>query len=507
MRDRKRGNKDAIESIWHSRQSNPSLGINFNSAIRKANEVIDTNLASYNFKSEIRKSILDSVFSILGNGSDSVTTDDVLKYITHRQMVENTVNLSSIIRDVLARESGKKTGTLIEIIPGNFSLKEKSKQVLGAYIIKRFESLGFDISTRGTIGLDNGYSKDGIRNLHSYSRTEKYISLRNLIEKKEDNLINHFSNGNEIDLEKMDPRIEVVTSESWQNDLFRYATLLWSIPVSSGFGRRTRFLVWDKANKKLIGLFALGDPVFNLKCRDQWIGWNSLDRENRLYNVMDIFVLGAVPPYNQLLGGKLIAMLAASTEVRKVIRNKYKGKRTIINGAKKDPELALLTTASALGKSSIYDRIKYKDKLIYNLIGTSEGWGHFHFSNEIFEGIRKFISIEHPNEAEKYKFGQGPNWKIRTIRQGLKDLGLNEDLLKHGIKREIYAVPLADNFREFLIDEDKTLRGIDLRVKEISTYFKERWLLSRADRKPEFRDFDKRDIWRIIRENGGVKHN
>ncbi len=33
-----------------------------------------------------------------------------------------------------------------------------------------------------------------------------------------------------------------------------------------------RYLVYDRNNDKLIGIFALTDPVFNLRVRDAWIG-------------------------------------------------------------------------------------------------------------------------------------------------------------------------------------------------------------------------------------------
>ena len=65
-----------------------------------------------------------------------------------------------------------------------------------------------------------------------------------------------------------------------------------------------RFLVRDRSNDKLIGIFALGDPVFNLKARDEWIGWDVNDRRDRLVHVMDAFVVGAVPPYAQLAQGR-----------------------------------------------------------------------------------------------------------------------------------------------------------------------------------------------------------
>jgi Domain of unknown function (DUF4338) len=43
-------------------------------------------------------------------------------------------------------------------------------------------------------------------------------------------------------------------------------------------GGRLRYLLWDEHNEKLIGLIAIGDPVFNLSVRDNLIGWNVRDR-------------------------------------------------------------------------------------------------------------------------------------------------------------------------------------------------------------------------------------
>ena len=70
-----------------------------------------------------------------------------------------------------------------------------------------------------------------------------------------------------------------------------------------------RFIVWDDSNGKVLGILAIGDPVFNLRVRDEHIGWSAVDRKARLVNVMDAYVLGALPPYNTLLGGKLVACL------------------------------------------------------------------------------------------------------------------------------------------------------------------------------------------------------
>src|SRR5262249_30013567 len=55
-----------------------------------------------------------------------------------------------------------------------------------------------------------------------------------------------------------------VSRDIWESDLFRLASLTWAVPISNGFGRRLCYLVWEEHNDKLIGLIAIGDPVFNL---------------------------------------------------------------------------------------------------------------------------------------------------------------------------------------------------------------------------------------------------
>ena len=72
---------------------------------------------------------------------------------------------------------------------------------------------------------------------------------------------------------------------------------------------------------------------------------------------MDAYVVGAVPPYSQLIGGKLVAALMASTEVKRVYERKYLGRQAVISEKKHRARLVLLTTTSALGRSSLYNRL------------------------------------------------------------------------------------------------------------------------------------------------------
>ena len=115
-------------------------------------------------------------------------------------------------------------------------------------------------------------------------------------------LLPHFADGSEIDPSRIRLRLVRVLSDTSEADLFRMATLTWSVPVSCGFGRRLRYLVWDDGHDRIAGIIALGDPVFNLSVRDTLIGWTVEERSHRLVNLLDAYVLGAVPPYNRLLG-------------------------------------------------------------------------------------------------------------------------------------------------------------------------------------------------------------
>jgi hypothetical protein len=111
------------------------------------------------------------------------------------------------------------------------------------------------------------------------------------------------------------------------------------VPVSAGFGRRLRYLVWDQGHDRLVGVIALGDPVFNLSVRDNLIGWNAHDRADRLVSILDAYVLGAVPPYNMLLGGKAVACLIRSREVFEDFKRTYGNTVGIISGRRKRAEL------------------------------------------------------------------------------------------------------------------------------------------------------------------------
>ena len=363
-------------------------------------------------------------------------------------------------------------------------------------------SLGFSKNGSGYF-VDGELTKQKIRNLHAAQRLGILEQRRAFVETHGSELAEHFASGNQVDPALIDPELVEVRPESLDSRLFRFASLLWSVPVSQGFGRRIRFLVRDRQNGRLVGIFAIGDPVFNLSARDNWIGWTHEDRRDRLVHVMDAYVVGAVPPYSQLIGGKLVAALMASTEVKRVYERKYLGRQAVISEKKHRARLVLLTTTSALGRSSIYNRLSLPSGPRFLRIGKTKGFGHFHLSGAIFESLRGYLeAIGHPY-ASGHRFGMGPNWKLRVVRAALEGIGIDgNSILKHGIEREVYAIPLAGNWQEVLLGRHKNVRSLTTSAAEIADFCVNRWIIPRASRDNRYKSFDRCSIMQSLLDGG-----
>lgn len=367
---------------------------------------------------------------------------------------------------------------------------------LRVLIIRSLRAQGFRIRN-GNILPPKELSKDRIRELHETAVAHRIERARDGLFRKEKELLQHVASGSEVVPSRIRPRSVEVLPESEEELLFRYASLHWSIPVSSGYGRRLRFLVFDEQNGKLMGLIGLGDPVYALGPRDAWIGWTPSDRKKRLKNVMDAFVLGAVPPYSFLLCGKLIAMLAASDTVRRAFVRKYGGTRSVIRRRMHDGRLALVTTTSALGRSSVYNRLRLGERLLYQRVGFTKGSGEFHFSNGLYGAITEFAEDHCQPTAKQERWGTGFRNRREVIKKCLPQLGLSSDWVYHGIEREVFVIPLARNTREFLRGQHARLMCYHQSEAEIFEYFRERWMLPRASWDERFKSWSRNEwgIW------------
>ncbi len=351
------------------------------------------------------------------------------------------------------------------------------------------------------IVLSKKLTKKKLRQLHRLSVQHRIEEAQPHLGRYEDRLLQRIASGGEIEPAKVAPRLVEVLPDSEDELLFRYASLHWSIPTSSGYGRRLRFLVEDAYNGKLIGLFGLCDPVFSVAARDAWVGWDIDARKERLRNVMEAFILGSVPPYSMLLGGKLVAMMCGSDEVRRAFQRKYGEGESLISNAAADGRLSMIATTSALGRSSIYNRLRFHDRLLMLSVGYTSGWGEFHFSNGAYSQLRDYAENYCDKTAKHESWGTGFRNRREVVRRVLAHVGLSGNLMNHGIRRELFVIPLAKNTREFLRADHSRLLWYHQPADALSGYFIERWLLPRAQRNGEYLEFSKESFRLWKRDN------
>lgn len=392
------------------------------------------------------------------------------------------------------RSSGKKRSRGAVIRP--FAPEASIKRALRTHL----RDLGFSRDSQGSLVLPEG-EKEVIRRLHREQRRERLATARPFLARVIPTVLSCFANGEELDPHRINLRLKLVQSDTPEAEIFRVATLTWSVPVSPGFGRRLRYLVWDEGHDRVVGVIALGDPVYNLSVRDREIGWDVHDRAKRLVGLLDAYVLGAVPPYSFLLGGKAVACLIRSRDVYEDFRRIYGRSVGVISKKAKHARLVAVTTTSSMGRSSVYNRLRLGKINYFEPIGFTEGWGHFHITDRLFERMRDFLRDRDHAYADQHKFGEGPNWRLRTIRAALSALDFDENILRHGIQRQVFVSKLATNAYEVLRTgrTRPDLSGL-LSVAEISDLARSRWIVPRAERNEINYQFWRREMIPLLIE-------
>ena len=195
-----------------------------------------------------------------------------------------------------------------------------------------------------------------------------------------------------------------------------------------------------------------------------------------------------MPPYNQVLGGKLVSMLLLCHRIRHDFRKKYKDKKTVLRRRYLPPRLLFFTTTGAFGKSSIYNRLKFNDESLTEFIGFTKGCGGFHIPNSLFEEIVEFLEMK--GVPTNRGFGTGPSRKMRLIDVGMRNLGYKKGNA-HQIYRAIYLFPTVSNVREMVQGKHTQPRWKTQNTRDITEFWKHRWGLKRAANKTEYREFDR----------------
>jgi hypothetical protein len=218
--------------------------------------------------------------------------------------------------------------------------------------------------------------------------------------------------------------------------------------------------------------------------------------------IADLTVCGAIPPYNEILGGKLVAMLMVGPEVVLEYRRRYGGIPSVIASSMagrpvcRAAELVFIGTTSLYGqRPSQYDRISIPREtgigesgpgIRYEYLGRTRGMGTFQFGDETVAQLSLLLAQSKRGQQVNSVFGEGVNPRLRKLRDGLDALGLSsDDLLNHGGPRLVYGVELIENTHAYLLGMDKQPKFIlpqksaKQLMQKIARWWMRRWMLPR----------------------------
>jgi len=185
--------------------------------------------------------------------------------------------------------------------------------------------------------------------IDEYMRDQKLNSLSEIpqgIFSIEDDLFSDFSmHPNDMDLEVVE-----IPSESWESMLSITSSHINIAPV----GRNIKVAVREKNTGKYVGFIRLGSPVINCRPRNEMLGqvFTRTPEGAKQFNnsaMMGFVIVPAQPFGYNYLGGKLLAAICTSHEMREIVNKKY------------NMNLCLFETTSLYGSSkttSQYDGMK-----------------------------------------------------------------------------------------------------------------------------------------------------
>ena len=323
----------------------------------------------------------------------------------------------------------------------------------------------------------NDESNEGKRNLHEFPRAEKIKEHIHFIQSFLPKAEKYVIDSSDIEIEKIQPRLINIKSRTKEGNLFLWWNLVWwSLPYSKSYGRQMRFMVWDDYHDCPMGLIGLQSPILSWGARDNYLNIAPLQRDYWVNQSLSAQRLGALPPYNKFLSGKLIASIMTSNEIRNAFRKKYHKSTTLLLGRTLPANLLFITTTGAYGKSSVYNRLKFHDQKICEFIGYTNGHGSFHIPDTLYE---RFIAYLHKTGHKVGRaYGNGPSIKMRNIHKTMNLLGFKNGS-QHGMKRAVYLFPFVENLHSVLQGAAKPIwysRSID----ELTDYWQKRWAYKRS---------------------------
>ena len=283
-----------------------------------------------------------------------------------------------------------------------------------------------------------------------------------------------------------------VEKESLEEKIYFWWNLAWwSIPYERPIGRQLRFLLWDEGHDAPFGLLGLQSPPLRMEPRDDYL---KLEKERLDFWVnqsMSAHRIGALPPYNFLLGAKMVALTTSCKEVRQIYERKYRSAKTVLKNRSLPSKLLFVTTTSAYGRSSIYDRLVYDGQEVCTFLGLTKGDGTFHVTDKLYQDMLTLLKRRGTVTARR-GFSRGTSRKLRLVDRAFRTLGL--EFLHHGVRRGVYIFPHAKNLANVISNDSRPLWR-NWTFIDLFHYWHGRWAMPRSIRNLEWQSFRSREFF------------
>ena len=256
------------------------------------------------------------------------------------------------------------------------------------------------------------------------------------------------------EIELLDPYVEIVDDPKESTKWAAVRRMFHTMDFTANPGRNVKINVKDRVSGKLLGQISLASDVTAMGVRDNFIGWTKDNKfvDGKLNNTTIASTIVCTQPlgYN-FLGGKLIAMMTTTPEVRAYWKEKYKN------------VLIAVGTTSLYGIHSQYNGIP-----LFKTLGESAGKISLKPDDKFYDPWHQWIK---ENRAQWYKdnisderarnganMGYEANGPVSGIKQKIlsaifKECGIKATEYHHGFKRGVYMAMMYENGCEFLRNE------------------------------------------------------
>ena len=279
------------------------------------------------------------------------------------------------------------------------------------------------------------------------------------------------------EIESLDPYVEIVEDPKESTKWAAVRRMIHTMDFTANPGRNVKINVKDRVSGKLLGQISLASDVTAMAVRDNFIGWTKDNKfvDGKLNNTTIASTIVCTQPlgYN-FLGGKLIAMMTTTPEVRAYWKEKY------------DNVLIAVGTTSLYGIHSQYNGIP-----LFKTLGESAGKISLKPDDKFYDPWHQWIKEHHTewydeNITEERarngaNMGYDRNGPVSGIKQKIlgkifKECGIKANQYHHGFKRGVYFAMMYENGNEFLrneITEDKLI--LKDKFKQGNEYIQKWW--------------------------------